>query len=302
MSLGEAERAVILTDPGKEEEDALSVKAVFGFEPEEVWSGRVASRTLFRRVLRDGKPTLLADAREDVLHKNRHSVQAAELVSVLALPFRSAGRVEGLLYVDSRMKAGNFERDHLERAQQFAEAFGRRWGELPALDFDDESLLPPRPEEYKLHVEPEPPGAQSRFWLSTGAFCLTLLLIFFGAPPVAEMPIQETATPIARPNIEERPLGLAVTFVQHLQDDQLEQAQSIMSDSLARSLGAEGLQRVAARLGPETRVLTERVEGDKAIVTVAGPEGKSWSWHFAREADDWKLSRFPHGFNTAAHK
>ncbi|GAB4528332.1 MAG: hypothetical protein Kow0063_04450 [Anaerolineae bacterium] len=71
------------------------------------------SRTVIERVWRDGQPVLTANAREDPELTKADSVIRSALRSILCVPLHSRGHRIGVLYVDNRLKAGQFNEDDL---------------------------------------------------------------------------------------------------------------------------------------------------------------------------------------------
>lgn len=72
------------------------------------------SRGLVDRVARDGQPVLMSDAQSDDSLKARASVVLLGLRSVLCVPLQIKGNTLGVVYVDSRVRAGIFTQADLE--------------------------------------------------------------------------------------------------------------------------------------------------------------------------------------------
>ncbi len=72
------------------------------------------SRTLLARVLKEGEPVLTADAQVDANLSTRASVVGLNLRSVMVVPLKIQGRVEGVLYLDNSARSGLFSEGDLE--------------------------------------------------------------------------------------------------------------------------------------------------------------------------------------------
>jgi serine phosphatase RsbU (regulator of sigma subunit) len=66
------------------------------------------SRGIIDRVAREGQALLASDARSDDWLKNRASVVALGLRAILCVPLKLKDRINGVVYVDSRIQAGIF--------------------------------------------------------------------------------------------------------------------------------------------------------------------------------------------------
>jgi GAF domain-containing protein/anti-sigma regulatory factor (Ser/Thr protein kinase) len=71
------------------------------------------SRTVIERVWREGQPVLTANAQEDPELTKADSVITQTLRSILCVPLHSLGRRIGVLYLDNRLKVGQFQEDEL---------------------------------------------------------------------------------------------------------------------------------------------------------------------------------------------
>ena len=71
------------------------------------------SRTVIERVWREGKPALTANAAEDPELAKADSVIKNTLRSILCVPLQSQGQSIGVLYLDNRLRAGQFQEDDL---------------------------------------------------------------------------------------------------------------------------------------------------------------------------------------------
>jgi len=71
------------------------------------------SRTVIDRVWRNGEPVLTANAAEDPELTKAESVIRETLRSILCVPLHLKGQKIGVLYLDNRLKAGQFKEDDL---------------------------------------------------------------------------------------------------------------------------------------------------------------------------------------------
>ncbi len=115
MDLTDAERGAIVVQakPG----DRLEVIREIGREGE----GVQFSRSVIDRVLADGEPVLSVDAAADDRFDGSRSISHLNLRSVLAVPLVFRGEVLGAVYVDHRLRRGNFDEHDLARVEAFAE-------------------------------------------------------------------------------------------------------------------------------------------------------------------------------------
>jgi adenylate cyclase len=91
-----------------------------------------------RRVVESGRALLSVDAGRDERFAGMASVEDLKLRSVMALPIRGEGRVDGVLFVDNRLQRQAFREEDLDLAELFADqaaialAAARRLRELEA--------------------------------------------------------------------------------------------------------------------------------------------------------------------------
>ena len=78
------------------------------------------SRTVIKRVVRQGDPILTNDAREDPRFVASDSVVRHSLKSIVCVPLKVRGHNIGVAYVDNRLRAGAFTSKHLNTLQAFA--------------------------------------------------------------------------------------------------------------------------------------------------------------------------------------
>ncbi|MBI3763785.1 MAG: SpoIIE family protein phosphatase [Chloroflexi bacterium] len=107
-----AERGfLMLPDAG----GALGFRAARGMDQRTIEAPEFQiSRGLVDRVAREGQPVLTSDAQSDDSLKSRASVMLLGLRSVLCVPLQIKGMVLGVVYVDSRIRAGIFKQADLE--------------------------------------------------------------------------------------------------------------------------------------------------------------------------------------------
>ncbi|HET6582215.1 MAG TPA: sigma-54-dependent Fis family transcriptional regulator, partial [Nannocystaceae bacterium] len=79
------------------------------------------SRSVIDRVLASGEPVLSVDAAADDRFDGSRSISHLNLRSVLAVPLAFRGEVLGAVYVDHRLRRGNFDEHDLGRVEAFAE-------------------------------------------------------------------------------------------------------------------------------------------------------------------------------------
>lgn len=78
------------------------------------------SRGIVDRVAAEGKPLLTSDAQQEAWLASRQSVRILGVRAILCVPFGVKGRVEGVIYVDSRLQSGVFSPDDLSMLQGIA--------------------------------------------------------------------------------------------------------------------------------------------------------------------------------------
>jgi sigma-B regulation protein RsbU (phosphoserine phosphatase) len=78
------------------------------------------SRGIVDRVAADGQPLLTSDAQSDAWLASRDSVRIVGVRAILCVPLERKGRVEGVIYVDSRLQSGVFSPDDVAMLQGIA--------------------------------------------------------------------------------------------------------------------------------------------------------------------------------------
>jgi signal transduction histidine kinase len=117
IQLSSAERGflMLLDDDGN-----LTVRVARNFDQETIDRDAFAlSRTVTRRVVETGQPIVTTNAQEDPRFAGQQSVMLHALRSIMATPLRVRGEVIGVVYVDSRVRAGLFSEQDLEILDAF---------------------------------------------------------------------------------------------------------------------------------------------------------------------------------------
>jgi transcriptional regulator with GAF, ATPase, and Fis domain len=101
--------------------DAMKVRVARQFDHSDipVPSSRL-SMGIAERVAREGRAVLSVDAGRDDRFRGMASVEDLRLRSVLCLPIRIEGRIEGVLYVDNRLQKGVFQEEDKDLVELFA--------------------------------------------------------------------------------------------------------------------------------------------------------------------------------------
>jgi transcriptional regulator with GAF, ATPase, and Fis domain len=128
IALTEAERGFLLLaergdegrEPARELAD-LKVRLARHFDGSDipVPQSRL-SAGIAKQALASGRPVLSMDAGRDERFEAMGSVEDLRLRSVLCLPIKIKKRVEGVLYVDNRLRSGVFSEDGLDLAEHLA--------------------------------------------------------------------------------------------------------------------------------------------------------------------------------------
>jgi len=79
------------------------------------------SRSVIERVLEAGEPVMSTDASEDERFDGARSITHLHLRSVLSVPLRFRGQILGAVYVDHRLRRGNFDDADLVVVEEFAD-------------------------------------------------------------------------------------------------------------------------------------------------------------------------------------
>lgn len=78
------------------------------------------SRGIVDRVAAEGKPLLTSDAQNEAWLASRDSVRIVGVRAILCVPLELKGRVEGVIYVDSRLQTGVFSPGDVDMLQGIA--------------------------------------------------------------------------------------------------------------------------------------------------------------------------------------
>lgn len=78
------------------------------------------SRGIVDRVAAEGKPLLTSDAQQEAWLASRESVRILGVRAILCVPLELKGRIEGVVYVDSRIQTGVFSPEDLDMLQGIA--------------------------------------------------------------------------------------------------------------------------------------------------------------------------------------
>ncbi|MEY4674172.1 MAG: hypothetical protein RL148_1956 [Planctomycetota bacterium] len=117
----EAERGFLVLAEGAES----SIEVARNFAQEEIASPEFKlSRTIASRVRESGKAELTTNAQADDRFRDLQSVADLRLRSVLCIPLRVHGKVEGVLYVDNRLQVQAFGPQDQELLHALAEQAG----------------------------------------------------------------------------------------------------------------------------------------------------------------------------------
>jgi type II secretory pathway component PulF len=109
-----AERVLVLEGP-----KPFRVRAAYGISDGQPWDQQV-SLSLLEQTIGEGAPLLLGDAQTSTLGE-RWSLMLNQVRSVLCVPFWTpSSRIAGVLYADTRSKAGVFSRMAMDAVQQCA--------------------------------------------------------------------------------------------------------------------------------------------------------------------------------------
>jgi len=96
--------------------------------------GMQFSQSVIERVLASGEPVLSVDAAADDRFDGSRSISHLNLRSVLAVPMRFRGELLGAIYIDHRLRRGNFDDDDLAHVEEFAELAALAVAHARALD------------------------------------------------------------------------------------------------------------------------------------------------------------------------
>lgn len=113
-----ADRGVILLK--KEDSEELEVQAARHIHPEEWMDVAQISQSVVRDVVASGQPVVTADAQQDERFRERRSVAAYHIRSVMCVPLKIRDQLVGAVYVDKQFDADYFNRANVEFLEFFA--------------------------------------------------------------------------------------------------------------------------------------------------------------------------------------
>jgi serine phosphatase RsbU (regulator of sigma subunit) len=112
IAITRAERGFLMLH---EADGRLTFRAARGMDQTTIQDPQFqVSRSIVERVAREGEPLLTSDALQDDRLSMRRSVTILGLRSVLCVPLKTRDRISGVVYVDSRIRAGIFSRADLD--------------------------------------------------------------------------------------------------------------------------------------------------------------------------------------------
>ncbi|MFO1011979.1 MAG: sigma 54-interacting transcriptional regulator [Planctomycetota bacterium] len=122
LLLAERHEGALPATPAEVAERELLVRVARNFDRSDipVPSSRL-SQGIARKVFQSQKPLLSVDAGRDERFREMASVEDLKLRSVMCLPVRIEGQVEGVLYVDNRLQQSAFDQDALDLLEQLAD-------------------------------------------------------------------------------------------------------------------------------------------------------------------------------------
>jgi serine/threonine-protein kinase PknK len=119
MDLSGAERGYIVT---RSDEGEARIRVTRGLPRRDLQKEEhPVPRSVIARVLDSGQPLATVDALSDEALRGAASIHALEVRSVLAVPFRVAGDMAAVIYLDDRLRPGAFGPDALELVSSLAD-------------------------------------------------------------------------------------------------------------------------------------------------------------------------------------
>jgi transcriptional regulator with GAF, ATPase, and Fis domain len=148
IQLLKAERGFLLLE---DEDQRLQPRVARQHDQSDILApGSRLSMGVARNVYERGRPVLSVDAGRDERFAGMPSVEDLRLRSVLCVPIRGEGKVQGVLYLDNRLQQGAFTEDDLDLAELFGDQASialRNARQLSGLKERNRQL-----EESRLHV------------------------------------------------------------------------------------------------------------------------------------------------------
>jgi sigma-B regulation protein RsbU (phosphoserine phosphatase) len=112
IAIVHAERGFVML---READGRLTFRAARGMDQTTIQDPHFqVSRSIVERVAREGEPLLTSDALHDDRLNTRRSITILGLRSVLCVPLKTRDQISGVVYVDSRIRAGIFSRADLD--------------------------------------------------------------------------------------------------------------------------------------------------------------------------------------------
>lgn len=119
IALMRAERGLLLL---RDEHGEFKVEAARGIDQARLDSDTSSvSKTIVHRVAETGEPVLTTNAQEDPRFEKQKSVHEHNLRSILCVPLKLKEEIIGVIFVDSRVFSGLFQKDDLEMLSAFAD-------------------------------------------------------------------------------------------------------------------------------------------------------------------------------------
>lgn len=119
ISLMRAERGLIML---RDERGRFQIKAARGMDHANLHGDNFSvSGTIVRRVAETGNPVLTTNAQEDPRFGQQKSVLEYNLRSILCVPLKLKSEIIGVIFVDSRVYSGLFEKSDLDMLSAFAD-------------------------------------------------------------------------------------------------------------------------------------------------------------------------------------
>ncbi len=119
IALMRAERGFLML---RDESGELAIDAARGMDHVKLESDTfAASRTIVDRVASTGEAVLTTNAQEDPRFENQESIVNHNLRSILCVPLKLKNEIIGVIFLDSRVHTGLFQKNDLELLSAFAD-------------------------------------------------------------------------------------------------------------------------------------------------------------------------------------
>ena len=119
IALMRAERGLIML---RDEHGEFRIEAARGMDHASLKDDTSSvSETIVRRVAETGEPVLTTNAQEDPRFENQKSVHEHNLRSILCVPLKLKEEIIGVIFVDSRVYSGLFQKNDLDMLSAFAD-------------------------------------------------------------------------------------------------------------------------------------------------------------------------------------